>query len=132
MLATKGPRNGPTGLLAELADHTGGRAGAQVAFGEPVEHDGVTVIPVARARWGFGAGSGTEHGMWRRRARGGGGGGGMVVSPVGFIELRNGHARYRPVFDATSLVPAALAAGAAALVFLSRRLRRAGKAEWRR
>jgi len=134
MLATKDPRSRPTGLLAELADRTGARAGARVAFGEPVELDGVTIIPVARARWGFGAGSGGGHGPWMRRARGGGGGGGggMVVSPVGFIELRNGHARYRPVFDAAALVPAALAAGAAALLFLSRRLRHAGKAEWRR
>lgn len=105
-----GQRRGRRGFLAELAERTGASAGAQVALGEPVEHDGVVVIPVANARWGLGAGPG---GVRRELgSRGEGGGGGIAVSPVGYIELRDGGARYRPVFDAATHVPLALAAGA--------------------
>jgi uncharacterized spore protein YtfJ len=45
-------------LLERLAGHVGGKAGAKAVFGDPVERDGVTVIPVARVRWGVGAGGG--------------------------------------------------------------------------
>jgi len=47
-------------LMASLADKLGKGARAAAVFGEPVERDGVTVIPVAKARWGFGGGTGTD------------------------------------------------------------------------
>jgi uncharacterized spore protein YtfJ len=53
---------------------------ASSVFGAPVERDGVTVIPVARALIGFGGGGDERH-----RAEGGGAGG--FISPMGFIEM---------------------------------------------
>ena len=47
-------------LMADLADRLGKGARAAAVFGEPVERDGVTVIPVAKARWGLGGGVGTD------------------------------------------------------------------------
>ena len=46
-------------------------------FGDPVERRGITVIPVAKARFGFGGGGGAgARGGWGgRRGRGGCGGG---------------------------------------------------------
>ena len=126
MLGTRSVGAGRGGFLVELAERTGASAGAQVAFGEPVEHDGVVVIPVAKARWGFGAGSGG--GRRGSGKRGEGGGGGIAVSPVGYIELRDGRARFRPVFDATTLAPLALAAGAGLLLLARRITRRSGTA----
>ena len=41
-----------------MAEKLGAVAKAATVFGEPVERDGVTVIPVAKARWGFGGGAG--------------------------------------------------------------------------
>ena len=48
--------------------------GARLCYGDPVQVDGRTVIPVARVRAGGGFGRG-------------GGGGGVDAVPVGFIEV---------------------------------------------
>jgi hypothetical protein len=83
-------------VLRELADRVGASAGAAAVFGAPVERDGVTVIPVARSRWGFGAGGGTGTGP--QGAGGGqGGGAGGSATPIGFIELKGGQATFRPI-----------------------------------
>ena len=79
--------------------------------GEPVERYGSTLIPSARARFGFGGGGGggsrgEEHGS------GGGGGGGAVVSPAGYIEIRDGMAEYRRIASPADVV----ALGAAAVL----------------
>src|SRR5258708_8627856 len=55
----------------------------------------MTVIPVAKARWGLGGGSG-KNGIAGRR-EGMGGGGGVIVQPVGFSEVSNGESRFRPI-----------------------------------
>src|SRR3954447_13637191 len=65
----------PGGFFEKLAEKLGASAQAAHIFGEPVERDGVTVIPVATARWGLGGGGGKRGGA-RRPGRGGGGGGG--------------------------------------------------------
>jgi uncharacterized spore protein YtfJ len=104
-------------ILENLADRLGDSASAAAVFGQAVEREGVTVIPVARVRWGVGGGGGG-----RARRHGGGAGGGVIASPVGYIELRDGAAHYRPILDA-KLVGSALSA-LVALFFLVRRLRR--------
>lgn len=83
-------------LLEGLAERFGGRASVSAVFGEPVTREGVTVIPVARASFGFGGG--TARGMRRfASGEGGGGGGGCETRPLGFIELRDGHATYHRI-----------------------------------
>ncbi|HEX3555851.1 MAG TPA: spore germination protein GerW family protein [Thermoanaerobaculia bacterium] len=82
-------------LFERLAEKLGVAARASTVFGEAVERDGMTVIPVARARWGLGGGGG-KHGIAGRR-EGLGGGGGVIVQPVGFIEMSNGESRFRPI-----------------------------------
>ena len=108
------------GLTERLAERIGATARASAVFGEAVEDQGVTVIPVARARWGFGGGSGARDGE-----QGGGGGGGTSVSPVGYIELRAGEARFRRIHH-RARIPAAAAACvlSAAIAFRLGRLRR--------
>jgi uncharacterized spore protein YtfJ len=56
---------GPTSadrLLERLAELIGGRAGVRAVFGEPIRNGELTVIPVARIRWGFGGGGGRADG----------------------------------------------------------------------
>ena len=66
--------------------------GARVLRGSlPI--DGVKVIPVAKARWGFGGGGGSRD----AGGEGSGGGGGVWVSPVGYIEMKDGDSRFRPI-----------------------------------
>jgi uncharacterized spore protein YtfJ len=89
--------------LEELARRIGETASVQFVFGNPVERDGVTVIPVAQASWGF------EHGGSKDGRTPGSNGGGATVRPVGFIELSGGKARYRPILDWMAAVVVGLA-----------------------
>lgn len=117
--AQAGTTNFPEGLIERLANHIGGYAGAQAVFGQPVERDGVTVIPVAKVRWGFGGGAGTgsKPGSGEEGA-GGGGGGGVNAVPVGFIEISNGQARFVPWEDPASRWPLLVAGAVAAWIVL--------------
>jgi len=99
----------PEGFFEKLAEKLGASAQAAHIFGEPVERDGVTVIPVATARWGLGGGGG-KRGLAARQ-EGMGGGGGAVVQPAGYIEIKGGETRYRPIIDPKLAVGAVLAGG---------------------
>lgn len=85
-----------TALLERLADKLGARASVTTVYGEPITNAGVTVIPVARVGFGFGGGSGREIGS-DKTGEGGGGGGGVESRPLGFIEIRDGTATYKPI-----------------------------------
>ena len=101
----------PDSLLDTLAQRLGGTANAAAIFGAPVERGDVTVIPVARAAYGFGGGTGTRSGT-----EGYGGGGRVRVAPVGYIEIRPGVVRYRPIRDWGVVIPALAAGGMLTLV----------------
>jgi len=86
-------------FIGTIAEKLGAVARAATVFGEPVERDGITVIPVAKARWGFGGGAGfrKDDDGDGRQEDGAGGGGGVQVTPVGFIEIKNDAANFRPI-----------------------------------
>jgi uncharacterized spore protein YtfJ len=68
-------------------------------FGEPIERDGVTIIPVASiGGGGGGGGGGTE-------AEGGSGGGfGMAAKPIGVYVIKNGEVAWRPTVDVNKII----------------------------
>lgn len=73
----------PVRLVERLADRLGSSAHATAVFGGPIERDGVTVIPVAKARWGFGGGDGGPGGGRRPgRVRRGDDGGRAAAAPA--------------------------------------------------
>lgn len=86
-------------LLERLAQLIGGRAGVHAVFGEAVAREGVTVIPVARVRWGFGGGGGRADGPPTGPASGSGGGGGVAADPIGYLEIGPDSAVFRPIRD---------------------------------
>ena len=103
-------------FIGGMADKLGAAARASTIFGDPVERDGLTVIPVAKAQWGFGGGVGH-----RKNEDGAGGGGGMRITPVGFIELKDGAAEFRQIRTVSS--GWLIAGGLAVLLLLSKILR---------
>jgi uncharacterized spore protein YtfJ len=86
---------------------------AKTVYGDAVNANGITVIPVAKVSFGFGAGGGggsgsgpASHGngdmplgetIGSGEGGGGGGGGGGAVQPLGFIEITGEGARWVPV-----------------------------------
>ena len=70
---------GVPGLIASMAEKVGATARVGAVFGEPVERDGLTVIPVAQAMWGSGAG------------------GGALTRPLGYIEMTSRSATFVPL-----------------------------------
>jgi uncharacterized spore protein YtfJ len=108
-------------LLERVGETVGKRAQASAVFGEPVQRDKLTVIPVARARFGFGGGggAGSHEG---EEGSGGGGGGGAVVTPVGYIEVRDDTAVFKRIVTPNDLV-AGVVAGSLAAMSLKRLLR---------
>ena len=104
------------GFVGRLLDRL--KSGAGTVYGEPVERDGVTVIPVACVLWGGGGGSGSvgeQAGM--------GGGGGVVAWPSGYIEIAAGRARFKAIRRPWEWVPLVLAVTLAA-VWLTKEIRR--------
>jgi uncharacterized spore protein YtfJ len=86
------------GFIGTMAEKLGAVARAATVFGDPVERDGITVIPVAKARWGFGGGGGQRKDEGSEgKQEDGAGGGGVQVTPVGFIEIKKDEARFRPI-----------------------------------
>jgi uncharacterized spore protein YtfJ len=78
-------------------------------FGEPVEHNGVVLVPAASVRGGGGGGSDERDN--------GGGGFGIVARPVGAYVIRDGDVRWRPAVDVNrAVLGAQLLLGLVALV----------------
>jgi hypothetical protein len=112
-------------LLERLADKLGARAPGTLVFGEPVVRQNVTVIPVARIGFGFGGQADQEAGEEVPVGVGG------EARPLGFIEIKEGRATYKPIRDPWVNVLAPLAggllAGVAGASVLRRLARRAGR-----
>jgi len=102
-------------LLSMLAERLGARLGAATVFGAPVEREGVTVVPVAVARFGIGAGAGSDP---SKGQEGEGGGGGGIVSPTGYIELKGGRSRFVPVVRPARMLALVLGAVIATVVLV--------------
>jgi hypothetical protein len=114
-------------LLERLAELVGAKAGVQVVFGEPTTRGDLTVIPVARVRWGFGGGGGRAETPPAGPASGSGGGGGVAADPIGYLELGPEGAAFRPIRDAYPSPMFLIASGLAASMVLRALARLAGR-----
>jgi uncharacterized spore protein YtfJ len=101
-------------FVERLAERLGLTATAKTVFGEPVHADGITVVPVAKVRCGFGGGKGPGSADNSR----GGGGGGMQVHPLGYIELKDGQSQFKPIHDPMAWVPLVAVGGLAGMLLL--------------
>jgi uncharacterized spore protein YtfJ len=71
----------------------------QRVYGDPIEQDGVLVIPAASVRGGGGFGGGSDG----SGNEGGGGGSGVTARPVGVYRIENGDVTWIPAVDATRI-----------------------------
>jgi uncharacterized spore protein YtfJ len=98
-------------LLSKLAERVGARTTASAVFGSPVEREGITVVPVAVARFGFGGGAGSDPGKGGDgNGSGAGAGAGGAVAAAGYIEIRDGRSRFVPVIHPARMFALTLAA----------------------
>jgi uncharacterized spore protein YtfJ len=83
---------------------------ARRVYGEPIEREGVIVVPAAAVRGGGGGGGDADDN--------GGGGFGLAARPVGAWVIRDGDASWRPAIDLTRLAAIAALALVGAVRFL--------------
>jgi uncharacterized spore protein YtfJ len=79
-----------TNLALKLAENAGS-IGVRSAYGDPVQIEGVTIVPVALVQYGFGGGGEGDD----ADGPAGGGGGGMAI-PIGAYVKSGGAARFEP------------------------------------
>ena len=99
-------------LVQKIADKLGVAARSIKVYGKPIERDEMTVIPISKVSYGFGGGKGKQ-----KEQEGSGGGGGLQTSPVGYIEMKDGKTKFRPIIDLSMLAPL-LASGSLVLFTL--------------
>jgi len=90
---------------------------AKRVFGEPVEKDGLTVIPAAQVIGGGGGGEGHDP----KGQEGQGGGFGIIGRPVGAYVIKDGKVDWRPALDPNRLMTMA---ALVVIAYLLRRSRR--------
>jgi len=113
--------------LDEIMDRAKDTISVRRVFGEPVERDGLTLIPAAVVMGGAGGGQGPGAGG----AMGEGGGLGMIGRPIGAFVIKDGVLSWRPVVDVQLMVGIAAAVTVVCLLSRSRLGRARARAEAR-
>jgi uncharacterized spore protein YtfJ len=109
--------------IAEVLAHAMERFDAKIVFAEPVEKDGIVVIPAAKVIGGGGGGDGQDkHGQ-----RGEGGGLGLIARPVGAFVIRDERVTWEPAVDVNRVVATIATVVIAAGVVVGRVLRAKAK-----
>jgi uncharacterized spore protein YtfJ len=80
-------------------------------YGEPIERDGLTVVPAAKVRGGGGGGGGTgpDDDEGRPTGSGSGAGFGVAAQPAGAFVIRGDDVEWRPALDVQKLALAGIA-----------------------
>ena len=84
-------------------------------FGEPIQSNGLMLVPVAAVRGGGGGGGGPAP---DGSGEAGGGGFGVLARPVGAYVIRGDQVEWRPALDTTRLISAAAAVAGLAILTL--------------
>lgn len=90
---------------------------AAVAFAPSRQYNDLTIIPVARVRSGFGGGFGTgKRAEQGEVPEGVGSGGATSVTPVGYIEVKEGATTFRPIIAPDAIMRIQIVGGLFALL----------------
>lgn len=100
--------------FSEMVGRTYDAMNVKRVFGDPIERDGVTLIPVASV---WGGGGGGEGGDEPSESGGSGGGFGVIARPIGVYEIREGSVTWRPTFDLMRVLTGVLVIAGLGIVF---------------
>ena len=90
-------KNDLKSMMVESMEKVKEMVDANNIVGEPITTpDGVTLIPISRVTFGFGAGGG-DYGKNPDGSFGGGSGAGVKIDPVAFLIIKDGTTRVMPV-----------------------------------
>ena len=106
-------------IFKQIRDILQSAGGVKFSFGNPVSVGNISIIPVARVSFGFGAGSGKLPGS-KKKKKGeiledkietddnidfkGGGGGGIKTEPIGIYAIKGDRVKYYPVITIREMV----------------------------
>jgi uncharacterized spore protein YtfJ len=95
--------------LAQLVANARDMLTVKRVFGDPIDHNDVRIVPVARVRGGGGGGGGSSP---DGDGTGGGGGFGMIASPAGVYVIKGSDVTWQPATnpERTALAGIAFAA----------------------
>ena len=79
----------------EILEHARDALTVRRVFGDPIEREGVLVVPVAKVMGGAGSGAGEE---------GGGGGWGGAATPAGVYVIDGKDVRWQPALDLNRVI----------------------------
>jgi uncharacterized spore protein YtfJ len=79
-------------------------------YGDPIERDGLTIVPAASVRGGGGGGGDSENN--------GGGGFGLTARPVGVFVVKGDEVHWEPAVDVSRISMMGLMVGIVALLVL--------------
>ncbi|HEY1330758.1 MAG TPA: spore germination protein GerW family protein [Actinomycetota bacterium] len=85
-------------------------------FGDPIEKDGVTVIPAAKVGGGAGGGGGEGQDQDGVGGKGSGTGFGLSARPAGAYVIKDGTVTWRPAVDVNRVIMGAQILAATALL----------------
>jgi len=105
-------------LLRDVEQTVSSSATVKNVFGEPLRHNGRTVVPVARVGYGFGGGGGSGK---LPEGEGGGAGGGVAAMPVGVVEISDEGTRYISFVQGRKLLAAFALGALSGMFFIWRR-----------
>lgn len=75
-----------------------GMVDSDTVIGDPINIDGVTIIPVSRVSFGLATGGSDFSGKGNNPMFGGGGGAGVSIIPVGFMVIKDGDVKMLQIY----------------------------------
>lgn len=114
-------------LLQAIAERLHSSSSIHTIYGDPIEAQGKTLIPVAKVSYGFGGGAVGTNSLDcadkqppGNTVEGGGGGGGVRMVPLGMLEVTPQQTRFLP-FGGGKRMLAAMAVGLVVGLLMGRR-----------
>ncbi|MBQ4119206.1 MAG: GerW family sporulation protein [Clostridia bacterium] len=85
-----------------------GMINADIITGNPIEINGITLIPVSKVAYGIATGGSDFPTKSSTQVFGGGGGAGVTVSPIAFIVINGDNVKMLPVYNELTTVEKAI------------------------